>query len=444
MPYPAWQPGELPWDLSSFPSPSWAHLLPPFPALERPLHLALPCIGLDGVSHGLAALSVPFQVVYAFDTLGCLRQPLATIHGAHAETFNLGPREGDIWLADVGSWDRVDAVVCGPPCQPDSNIGLRLHAADPRAAVLNKVTEIITDQGRKGAFFFIAELVPGAFANHKKKSLDQSAEVVSSGIEECAYAAWLRDLRPRAPMFNLVVWKLNAATYLPQNRVRHFVVGTNRVFLPQAPIAPPSPSAPPLRLEDVLVTGPELPRDQEAGLSPAKLSDLRVLIESSKARVGWTSQGPPFWLTLPLDRDMEKQWAMRCRVDGLIETLRTGDEFKWIVQVGREPRFSRCLHPVERLTLQGCPTSLAKHCSKRELLLRTGNAFSVPVTAAVMQQLCQALWEHGFLRGHQLPQQLEDLQAARRDLRRARAQELRLETLSEHIRAQALRRRLEV
>ena len=135
-----------------FPSPSWAHLLPPFPALERPLHLALPCIGLDGVSHGLAALSVPFQVDYDVDTLGCLRQPLATIHGAHAETFNLGPREGDMLLADVGSWDRVDAAVCGPPCQPDSSIGLRLHAADPRAAVLNKVTEIIADQGRKGGF----------------------------------------------------------------------------------------------------------------------------------------------------------------------------------------------------------------------------------------------------------------------------------------------------
>ena len=85
-----------------FPSPSWAHLLPPFPALERPLHLALPCIGLDGVSHGLAALSVPFQVVYAFDTLGCLRQPLATIHGAHAATFNLGPREGGMLLVGVG------------------------------------------------------------------------------------------------------------------------------------------------------------------------------------------------------------------------------------------------------------------------------------------------------------------------------------------------------
>ena len=123
-----------------FPSPSWVHVLPPFQALERPLHLALPCIGLDGVSHGLAALSVPFQVDYDFDTLGCLRQPLATIHGAHAATFNLGPREGNILLVDMWSWDRVDAVVCGHPCQPESNIGLRLHAAEPRAAVINKAT----------------------------------------------------------------------------------------------------------------------------------------------------------------------------------------------------------------------------------------------------------------------------------------------------------------
>ena len=96
MPYPAWHPGEIPWDLNIFPSPSWAHLVPPFPALERPLRLALPCIGLDGVSHGLAALNVPFQVEYAFNTLGCLRQALATIHGANAASFNVGPQEGTV------------------------------------------------------------------------------------------------------------------------------------------------------------------------------------------------------------------------------------------------------------------------------------------------------------------------------------------------------------
>ena len=139
---------------------------------------------------------------------------------------------------------------------------------------------------------------------------------------------------------------------------------------------------------------------------------------------------------------MDKLWAMHCRVDGLIETLRTGDECTCIVQVGMDPRFSRCLHPVERLTLQGFPTSLAIYFSKRELLLLTGNAFSVPATAAVMQQVCHTLWEHGFLRIYKLPPQLEDLEAARRNLRRARAQELRLETQSEHIRTQALRRRL--
>ena len=107
-------------------------------------------------------------------------------------------------------------------------------------------------------------------------------------------------------MFDIMVWKLNTAMYLPQNRVRHVVVGTNHIFLPRAPVAPLSPPASPLRLEDVLACGPELRWDQGAVLSPAKLSDLRVLVEINKARMGWTrtSQGRPFWLTIPLERDM--------------------------------------------------------------------------------------------------------------------------------------------
>ena len=42
--------------------------------------------------------------------------------------------------------------------------------------------------------------------------------------------------------------------------------------------------------------------------------------------------------------------------------------------------------------------------------------------AAVMQQVCQALWEHGLLRICKLPLQLqlEDLEVARRDWRRAK------------------------
>ena len=76
-------------------------------------------------------------------------------------------------------------------------------------------------------------------------------------------------------MFDVMVWKLNTAMYLPQNRVHHFVMGTNHIFLPRAPVAPLSPPASPLRLEDVLACGPELRQDQEAGLSPVKLSDLQ-------------------------------------------------------------------------------------------------------------------------------------------------------------------------
>ena len=44
-----------------------------------------------------------------------------------------------------------------------------------------------------------------------------------------------------------------------------------------------------------------------------------------------------------------------------------------------------CLHPVERLALQGCPVELANCFSKMDLMRVTGNSFSVPVVTAVFR-----------------------------------------------------------
>jgi len=201
---------------------------------------------------------------------------------------------------------------------------------------------------------------------------------------------------------------------------------------------------------------PEVPRNQEAYLNPVKSSDLKVLVQISKAKTGWTKHGHPYWLTVPLDRDMEKTWGMHSRVDGLVETLRTGDEFKWVVRVGEQPYVSRCLHPVERLSLQGFPPSLATTMSKQDVLLHTGNAFSVPVIGAVLHEVCCSLCEQGLLSVLRPPgpisvtnadQEQADLPNADREqaaqyLRRARMRELSLEIYAETRRAQAMRRRL--
>ena len=48
---------------------------------------------------------------------------------------------------------------------------------------------------------------------------------------------------------------------------------------------------------------------------------------------------------------------------------------------------SRCLHPVERLGLQGFRPEIAQYLSKRALLRCSGNACSVPVITSVFRQL---------------------------------------------------------
>jgi site-specific DNA-cytosine methylase len=341
----------------------------------------------------------------------------------------------------------VDGVVSGPPCQPDSRIGSQLREADPRSLVLDAVTRIIADQGRKGAYFFIIEMVPGMRDSRAHLGLPSH------------YDEWLAKVAVVAPMFRTTMWIVNTAKYLPQQRIRIYTLGTNCCFLAQAPIAPPIPPGPPVRLSDVLALGPELPRDQEARLSLRKRYDLRVLVEITKDKVWQTSQGrqgrtsqghqgDPFWLTFPLDRDTNKRWGSHCRVDGLVETLRTGDEIKWITHVGGHPHFSRCLHPVERLALQGFPASLAAVLSKSALLLHTGNAFSVPVVADALRILCNMLHNQGLLCPPGIPRPLADDSVdtegaeAARVYRRARMREMHWEIHSEHVRAQSLRRRL--
>jgi site-specific DNA-cytosine methylase len=342
-------------------------------------------------------------------------------------------------LQDVSSWQRVDGVVSGPPCQPDSRIGRQLRETDPRSLVLDAVTRIIADQGRKGAYFFIIEMVPGMRDSRAQQGLPSH------------YDEWLAKVAVAAPMFRTTMWIVNTAKYLPQQRIRIYTVGTNCSFLAQAPTAPPIPQGPPLRLSDVLALGPELPRDQEARLSLRKKSDLRVLVEVSKDKVRRTSQGrqgDPFWLTFPLDRDMTKKWGSHCRLDGLVETLRTGDEIKWITCVGGHRRFSRCLHPVERLALQGFPASLAAVLSKTALLLHTGNAFSVPVVGGALSVVCNMLHNEGLLRPLPIPRPLADdpvdtaVTEATRVYHRARIHEVHWEIHAENVRAQSLRRKL--
>ena len=103
-------------------------------------------------------------------------------------------------------------------------------------------------------------------------------------------------------------------------------------------------------------------------------------------------QGISLCCCISVDRDPDMVFGECGRQDGCVCTLRTKNEMLWILMVdcAGVVTLSRCLHPVERLGLQGFSPELAKGLSKRALLRFTGYACSAPVITSVFRQLlCQ-------------------------------------------------------
>ena len=81
------------------------------------------------------------------------------------------------------------------------------------------------------------------------------------------------------------------------------------------------------------------------------------------------------------------------RCGDAVPTLRTGNEMLWLLKFAADGTtvLSRCLHPVERLALQGFAPELASCMSKRTLIRATGNSFTVPVVVDVFQRCMDAI-----------------------------------------------------
>ena len=373
---------EFDWDPHGFPNPAWRHLLPAFRGLDRELSLALPCCGIDACSQALRIIGVPFRVAYACDTAPWLAAPLTGLHGSAADHFHIGV-VGDLRRMEISQWSRVDGIVSGPPCPPFSAIGRRAEWADSRAKVFQRVTDVLVDQGWKGALFFIVEMVEGMAHQRHGETHGHRPRGIS------AHAEWLAELAERAPMWDVHTWRLNTRDYLPQNRPRLYTVGVNRNTGCRTPLPPcPPPASWRPSLASILHTG--MQAIQEKSLS----TRLTRHLEEAKARVHSrvSAAHGDIWAAISLDRDPDRKWHVSTRLDCSIGTLRTKHELEWILH-WRDGVLttSRCLHCVEHLSLQGFPPELAQFfANKRDLVQAAGNACSVPVLGAVLVQVLHA------------------------------------------------------
>jgi site-specific DNA-cytosine methylase len=344
-------------------------------------------VGIDGACHALSALGVDFHAIHVYDIREHLRRPLTELHGPErASQFKLGDIEGDILNVNEREWERVDGVVSGPPCPPWSTIGQRARHSDPREAVFRKVTDILVDQAFKGCFFFIVEMVPGI--RHKQQ-----------GQPHSYYEEWLQELRGRAPQWHIQCWSLNSSTFgLPQDRERVYTIGVNlqTVGIPATPPLDKLCRAPLRTTTLAQFLHPRMPKVWESRLNPNMAANLRAYKKIIEPELLTGTLGS--FACISLDRCPSKDFGKWVRVDGMVDTFRTCNEHLWLLSLGEGPAgpsISRPLHPVERLGMQGFPSWVARHLSKRQLLEATGNSFSVPVVGCVLVQLLNTVGTTG-------------------------------------------------
>ena len=95
MVWAAWAVGGLPCCVEGFPKAPWTHLIQAMPVVGRKMRLALPCIGLDALGHGLGGMKWDaFEVPYVYDIDESLAAVLVHMHDKKAAGFHIGHRLG--------------------------------------------------------------------------------------------------------------------------------------------------------------------------------------------------------------------------------------------------------------------------------------------------------------------------------------------------------------
>ena len=357
---------------------NWPEILPRL-RLARPIHIALPCVGIDGAGWALKHLGVPFKACNIFDVESrygpYLREMLPDCH------LHLGKSDGDVAAVPLTRWERPVHLLCsGPPCPPWAGGGKKLGANDPRAGVFLAVVRACVALIKAGDLLAcVLENVVGI--THKQRGDDMSFldKVVTI-------------LREEVPEFHWAVARLCAREYcLAQERTRIFLRGIRRHICGEG-VPEPLPPFGSKRLQEFLT--PAVPPVKRAELTENMQKNLRdaqtKIREMLRARRAAAEDVFVFPLDRADDKVFKRQVCLNCT-----PTLTTCNTYLFVSDAridaeDAERAYFRFLLPEERFVLQGFPGGIAKHFPTKGLQLQaSGNAYPVPLMAAALAPLLE-------------------------------------------------------
>ena len=370
----------------------WSTHLPKIPNLGRPLRIATPCAGVDGCGHALSHMKPgvttetvlcydiePRYQTYLEDHLMNTGMSAEAIHHA----LHIGKIAGDVLrvpLECIAS-TRVDLLCCGPPCPPWASQGNRGSLRDPRARVFVRLIEwAIVMIKCCGLLMCVLENVIGI--------------TQWQGKDPTVVNAFIEALEKACPEFLWDFEVLHAKLYkLPQTRVRVFIKGIRKCLVNHVPRALPAFGSG--HLVDILCDFPNMERSSLCENQQANLIGFEHKIRDmyKHGRLALDDIA-----VFSVDRAADAIYEQRVIVN-ILPTLTTNSSPLMFLKVrdvmeqipDSQRELFRKVHVEEKMLAQGFPRDVAHKMSHAACTKAAGNAYPVPLIAAVLHPMITTL-----------------------------------------------------
>lgn len=361
----------------------WFNHFPSVPRLARQVHVALPCVGIDGSGWALKLLGANFHCNNVYDLERRYQKYLET-YMESAEPPRLGPDNGDVLKVKLSEWERpVHLLLAGPPCPPWAGNGNHKGAEDQRAEVFLRIVNVVGSLAKCGELqAVVLENVKGIL--HKQKGQTES---FMDKLVSC--------LKAEIPEFLWDVSLLKAKDYLlPQDRTRVFLRGIRSGLCPDNVIPEVLPAFGSKSLKEFLSPGiPSVNRGSLTSCMQKNLKDAQGQLKELFANGDLEENDI---VCFPLDRADGKCYKRQiCK--NKVPTLTTSNSYLFVSDMNfskpdHERDFFRFLLPQERFTLQGFPAFISSSFNSQALQIKAaGNAYPVPLIAAAVAGLLEKI-----------------------------------------------------
>ena len=274
-------------------------------------------------------------------------------------------RLGDVRAVRGDDVPEVDLATASFPCTDLSLAGNRQGIRAGESSMFWEFARVLEEMGERCPRVVLLENVPGFATSRGGGDLNDALERLDGLGYSCH------------------VFTVDAASFVPQSRLRMFIVGARR---PPAmwPSVTPSVSTTPLAdvVERLPSTDPRWWNGERTARFVASLSEVQCV------RLDMLRQGPTVWRTAyRRTRAGVARWEIRPdAVAGCLRTARGGSSKQAIVEAGDGRMRVRWMAAREYAALQGVPDYKFSSVSENQALFGFGDAVCVPVIEWIARQ----------------------------------------------------------